>query len=119
MSERATVEILTFAGCPNADAARQLVARVVADECPRADVVFVDVQDAEAAVRFRLLGSPTIRVHSVEIEPGAAERTNYVYACRIYRTASGASGIPDERWLRDALRVDSESLTSVARSKTR
>ena len=32
MSERVTVEILTFAGCPNAHAARELVERFVADE---------------------------------------------------------------------------------------
>jgi hypothetical protein len=36
-------------------------------------------------------------------EPGAEQRTDYLYGCRIYWTESGASGQPDERWLRDAI----------------
>ena len=38
-----------------------------------------------------------------DIEPGADERTEYVLACRIYRTDEGIAGVPDDRWLRDAL----------------
>jgi hypothetical protein len=100
------VEILTFEGCPNAEAARELAQRIVAELRPDAAVEHVDVADPAAAERLRFLGSPTIRVNGVDIEPGAGERTEYVYACRIYRTERGAEGIPDERWLRDALRRD-------------
>jgi len=103
MSDPMTVEILTFAGCPNAHAARELVERVVADERPDASIASVTVWDAAGAERLRFLGSPTIRVDGHDIEPGADERTEYVLACRIYRTPSGMTGIPDERWLRDAL----------------
>jgi hypothetical protein len=97
------IEVLTFEGCPNAQAARELVARVVADSGVEAEVEYVDVPDPEAAERLRFLGSPTIRVDGRDIEPGAEQRNEYVLACRIYRTEHGAAGTPDDRWLRDAL----------------
>jgi len=102
--ERAVkIEVLTFKGCPNAQAARELVARVVADSRVDAEVEYVDVPDPEVAERLHFLGSPTIRVDGHDIEPGADERAEYVLACRIYRTERGTAGSPDERWLRDAL----------------
>ena len=97
------VEVLTFEGCPNALSARELVERVLAESRIPVDVAYVNVPDPEAAERLRFLGSPTIRVKGSDIEPGADQRTEYVLACRIYRTERGATGVPDARWLRDAL----------------
>lgn len=97
------IEVLTFEGCPNAAAARELVERVAADSPVDAEIAYVDVPDPEAAERLRFMGSPTIRVDGRDIEPGADERNEYVLACRIYRTEHGTVGTPDERWLRVAL----------------
>lgn len=97
------VEVLTFAGCPHAEPALELVARVLADTGIAATVRRVDVSNADAAVAERFLGSPTIRVNGRDIEPGADMRDQYVLSCRIYRTAHGVQGAPDERWLRAAL----------------
>jgi hypothetical protein len=66
-------------------------------------IAHVNVPDPEAAERLRFLGSPTIRVDGRDIEPGADRRTEYVLACRIYRTEERIAGVPDDRWLRDAL----------------
>ncbi len=112
MSERTAVEILTFAACPNAAAARDLVTRVLSATQLDAEVREVEVEDADDALRLRFLGSPTIRADGNDIEPGAGERTQYVYACRVYRTASGTTGVPDEAWLRDALASATDSPTS-------
>ncbi len=97
------IELLTFEGCPNAQSARSLVERVVAESHVDAEIAYVNVPDADAAERLRFLGSPTIRVDGRDIEPGADERTEYVLACRIYRTEQGTVGVPDDRWLREAL----------------
>jgi hypothetical protein len=96
------VEVLTFEGCPHAEPALELVRRVVAESGGGVTVRRVDVRDAEAAAQ-RFLGSPTIRVNGRDIEPGVAERDQYVLSCRIYRTDSGVTGEPDEQWLREAL----------------
>ena len=100
------VEVLTFEGCPHAEPALELVKRVLADSGVGATVRRVDVPDADAAAAQRFLGSPTIRVNGRDIEPGVAEREQYVLSCRIYRTDSGVRGEPDEQWLREALSAD-------------
>ena len=97
------VEVLTFEGCPHAEPALELVKRVLADSGVGATVRRVDVPDADAAAAQRFLGSPTIRVNGRDIEPGVAERDQYVLSCRIYRPDSGITGAPDEQWLREAL----------------
>jgi hypothetical protein len=97
------VEVLSFEGCPHAEPALELISRVLAESGVAATVRRVDVPDAKAAAGLSFLGSPTIRVNGRDIEPGVAERETYVLSCRIYRTDSGVTGEPDERWLRDAL----------------
>ena len=98
------VEVLYFDGCPNHAPAQALVERVSAEVGLSVELKLVDVADPDTAVRERFLGSPSIRVDGRDIEPGADARSEYVLACRVYRTETGTSGQPDERWLRDALR---------------
>jgi hypothetical protein len=100
---RRRIEVLTFDGCPNAQSAHALVDRIVADLGVEAEVASVRVPDPAAAERLRFLGSPTIRVDGFDVEPGAAERTGYALACRVYATAAGPSNLPDEGWLRASL----------------
>lgn len=97
------VEVLTFAGCPHAGPALALAKRIVAESGRRAKVHCVDIPNADAAAAHRFLGSPTIRVNGRDIEPGVQERTEYVLACRTYRTDAGLTGEPDAGWLREAL----------------
>lgn len=97
------VEVLGFDGCPNFGPVIALVERLLAESAVDAEVRRVEVVDADAAARLRFLGSPSVRVDGRDIEPGADDRAEYVFACRVYRTDAGMSGQPDERWLRDVL----------------
>jgi hypothetical protein len=97
------VEILYFEGCPNHEAVRALVERVAAELRVEPAINVVEVPDAEAAVRHRFLGSPTVRVEGRDIEPGAEERGDFGFSCRVYRTGRGVFGQPDTRWIREAL----------------
>jgi len=103
MKETMRVEILTFEGCPNARSATELVERIVGELRRDAVIERIDVPGPRDAERLRFLGSPTIRIDGRDVEPGADERTDYVLACRVYRTSDGFSGLPDERWLRDTI----------------
>lgn len=97
------VEILVFDGCPNAEPTRELVEGVARELGLLVDVETVLVPNASAAERYRFLGSPTVRVDDRDIEPGAETRSDYTFSCRVYRTPTGASGQPEEAWVRDAL----------------
>jgi hypothetical protein len=97
------VELLYFSGCANYVAARKTVETVAAELGVSPDLRLVEVETPEAAEGLRFLGSPTIRVDGKDVEPGADERTEFQYACRLYRTTSGFRGIPDPEWVRQAL----------------
>jgi hypothetical protein len=96
------VELLYFEGCPNVEAVRALVQSVGADAgvTPDLRLVAVTPQDVE---RVRFLGSPSVRVNGHDVEPGADERTTFMFACRVYETPSGLSGQPAREWVRAAL----------------
>jgi Thioredoxin domain len=93
------VEVLTFEGCPNGPAATSLVRELAAELGVEVDLRETRVESPEEAARRRFLGSPTIRVDGRDVEPGADERTDYAFACRVYPSG----GIPERDWIRDAL----------------
>ena len=97
------VEILYFQGCPNHEGARVLVEEVGAELGIDATVRLIEVPDAAAAERERFLGSPTIRVSGRDIEPGAEQRTDYGFTCRVFRTDAGLGPTPDRAWIASAL----------------
>ena len=97
------VEILYFHGCPNHHPAIVLVERVSRELGLQPELQLVNVPDQPAAQRLRFLGSPTIRVGGVDVDPHTEERNDYALACRIFSTDAGIAGQPDERWVREAL----------------
>ena len=100
---RPRVEILYFEGCPNHEPARALVERLARELDVEPEIDLVEVTDPGAAVALRFLGSPTVRVDGLDVEPGAEERRDFAFSCRIYRSAAGAFEQPEESWVRDAL----------------
>lgn len=97
------VEVLAFEGCPNREPAVELVERVVSELGLDAAVDVVDVTTHEEATSRRFLGSPTVQVDGVDVAPEAGREGEFALSCRVYRTAAGVSGIPEESWIRDAL----------------
>jgi hypothetical protein len=93
------VELLYFEGCPNHERLLPRLNELVAG----AGVELRRVESIEAAERERFLGSPTVRIDGVDVDPGAADRTDFGLKCRLYRSDEGTSGLPPERWIRDAL----------------
>lgn len=98
------IELLYFDGCPNHEALLPRLREIVADSGISAEVELRRVSDDAVARRERFLGSPTVRVDGHDVEPGAELRTDYGMKCRLYRTAAGLTGQPDEDSLRAALR---------------
>lgn len=97
------VEILYFDGCPNHHPAVALVERVSREFGIEPELRLVNVPDQEAAERARFLGSPTIRVGGIDVDPHTEERSDYALSCRVFQTEAGIVGQPDEQWVREAL----------------
>jgi len=96
-----TLEVLYFDGCPSHE--RLLpVLRDLAGEHGLA-VSQRRIDSAADAEHARFLGSPSVRVNGVDVEPGAHQRTDFGLKCRLYRSPAGQSGLPPQRWIADAL----------------
>ena len=97
------VELLYFDGCPSYEHLLPRLSALVAAADPDAELGLRQVESIEAAERERFLGSPTVRVDGLDVDPGAAGREDFGLKCRLYRSEEGTSGLPPERWIRDAL----------------
>jgi hypothetical protein len=99
-----TIELLYFDGCPSHEAflprLHELLARAGVDSC----VQQRRVQSVEDAQRERFLGSPTLRVDGVDVDPGAGRQTGFGLRCRLYPTAEGLQSTPPDEWVLAALR---------------
>jgi hypothetical protein len=103
MTKRPRVEILHVGGCPHHEPARARVERLARELRIEPEIRLIEVVDPQAAVALRFLGSPTVRIEGVDVEPGAEARRDFALACRVYRSETGVAGQPDESWLREAL----------------
>ncbi|MCL4743719.1 MAG: cation transporter [Phycisphaerales bacterium] len=93
------IRILYFAGCPNHPPVVAMAQRLVAEHRLSAQVEEVEVGPDEVE-EYRFLGSPTVQVDGVDIEPAARDRIDFAMSCRVYDTPDGC---PSESMLRAAL----------------
>lgn len=96
-------ELLYFDGCPNVVPARELVESVLAANNVEADIRLIEITTATAAEEQKFLGSPTIRIDGVDVDPSAHGLKNYGMICRVYRQGSVASGVPPRHMIEDAI----------------
>jgi hypothetical protein len=94
------IELLYVRDCPNHRPALEMARQVINDLGLATEVEQIEVLDQPQAERLRFLGSPTLLVDGVDIDPDAASRTDYGLSCRIY----GASGVPPRGLIASALR---------------
>jgi hypothetical protein len=98
------IELLYFDGCPNSRRLLDRVRELLAERRLPVVVEPVRVDSDEEAKAKRFLGSPTLRIDGVDVDPDAGERTDYGLRCRLYRDETGLAGAPDDACIRGALR---------------
>lgn len=95
------VQLLSFPGCPNVDAAREMLRSAMASAGIRAPIEEVDTTSPDTPAPLRGWGSPTILIDGRDV--GGAEAPTG-RSCRIYRDEEGRlRGTPREVLLRSAL----------------
>jgi copper chaperone CopZ len=98
------IEVLYFSGCPNHAPAVERVRAALCEEGLSGEIAEIEVPDTETAQRLRFLGSPSIRVNGLDIEPEARSRAAFGMMCRRYTDPRGTSGLPSRELIRSALR---------------
>jgi len=97
------IEILYFEDCPNYELADTRVREVLNELGVQAEVVLVNVKDAESAEAVRFPGSPTVRVNGEDVVP-SPDGEQYSMRCRVYPTTSGFDGAPDKASILSAIK---------------
>jgi len=102
------IEVLYFSGCPNHAPAVERVKEALRSEGLSGEIVEIEVPDTETALRLKFLGSPSIRVNGLDVEPEARSRGEFGMMCRTYADGCCQSGLPSHELIRSALREAGE-----------
>ena len=99
------VEVLYFKGCPNHEPAVEQVRKALQSENVPIVVNEVEITDPDMAQEFGFLGSPSIRIDGIDVEPGAREMKTFGFGCRTYSDDEGRrSGLPPVGLIQQAAR---------------
>ena len=93
------IEVFYFDGCPHVRATVERLNRVLEESGLNCPITQTRVGDHEAAQSVGFLGSPTVRINDVDIDPSARSRTEFGIMCRTY----DGSGVPPEAMFRSAI----------------
>ncbi len=98
------IELLAWSGCQSHPVAERQLRGILAElGLTDVQVTYTWIEDDEAAVRRRFVGSPTFRVDDEDLIPAGAD-DDYGLTCRLYRLADGRySPTPDLGELRRAV----------------
>ena len=97
------VEVLYIADCPNHKPAVERVRDALRDACMPEMVQEVEVSSQADAEAMRFLGSPTVQVNGLDVEPEARAVQHFGLGCRSYAEDGHRSGLPSKDLIRRAL----------------
>lgn len=98
------VDFYWFAGCPSHDIALERLRKVFSEEGIELDLTITEVKTEEQAQRHRFIGSPTIRIEGVDINPPPKDMPHRL-TCRTYVNEEGRiSPLPSEELIRKGVR---------------
>ncbi|MBI4465431.1 MAG: cation transporter [Acidobacteria bacterium] len=99
------IEVLYFEGCPNHRPAVKRVKELLKEMGLKAEVIEVNVPNEATARRVGFLGSPTIRINGLDVEPPARSSTQFGMMCRTYSEGGRREGMPSRELIRQALKI--------------
>lgn len=98
------VEVLYFDGCPNHKPTLGRVLEALNEEGISAEVSEVKIPDDTVARAAGFLGSPSIRINGLDVEPAARSLKDFGMMCRTYVDGGKRVGLPPRELIRSGLR---------------
>jgi hypothetical protein len=83
------VEIFYIEGCPNFQPTVRVVEEALNQRGLSVPVVMTRVGDGDEAARIGFLGSPSVRINGLDIDPSARNSTRFGLTCRRYEDGGG------------------------------
>lgn len=97
------VEVLYIADCPNHKPTVERVRDALRDAGMREMVQEEEVRTQADAEAMRFLGSPTVQINGLDVEPEARAVQHFGLGCRSYAEDGRRSGLPSSDLIRRAL----------------
>lgn len=98
------IEILYFDGCPNHGQIVERVKEALRQESLTADIMEINVGDDAMAQAVGFLGSPSVRIDGLDVEPSARRSKAFGMMCRTYIEDGKRVGLPSPELIRAAIR---------------
>jgi len=83
------VQVLYFEGCPHQEGTLEVVRATARELGTAIELEPVRVHAGSDLAGLRFLGSPTVLVDGVDVEPSAHARTDFAFGCRVYGSGGG------------------------------
>lgn len=100
------IEFLYWEECPSHEEALARLREVLASEGVEAEIEIRRIETEEQAQAERFIGSPTIRINGIDIDPTAERQTFYSLTCRAYTREDGRiSPLPPVEMIRRAVQA--------------
>ena len=93
-----------FEGCPHHQPLLSRLRQLLKTSNIDVELIELEVITDEVAVEERFLGSPTVRINGIDVDPNVLDRDEYGLICRLYQTPDGLVGAPPDEWIVSALR---------------
>ncbi len=97
------IEVFYIEGCPNHAPTVERVKAMLKDLGVAEEVVESAVNDPATASALRFLGSPTVHINGVDVEPSARTSNQFGFMCRTYLNGLRQEDIPSRALIREAL----------------
>ena len=94
------IELLYFEGCPNHEIALSNLKESLDDTDIKAEIIIIDVESPEDAIKYRFLGSPSIRINNKDLEVIEDGSTEYSMRCRRYKNGDTMEGFPSKELIK-------------------
>ncbi|MEN3000499.1 MAG: hypothetical protein ABDI19_01500 [Armatimonadota bacterium] len=101
------VELLYYPECPSHERALELLQEALCAEGVKASIKIIRIETPEQAEAYRFIGSPTIRIEGIEVDPHP--ELPYRLTCRTFVHEDGRlSPLPSLTMLRQVIRQAKE-----------
>jgi len=107
------VEVVYFEGCPNHVPTIEALREALRFEGLPDEIRETEIRTQGEAEALAFLGSPTVRINGMDIEPSARSATGFGLGCRTYLEGTVRSGQPSLELMRTALREATDGQPSA------
>ena len=97
------IEVFYIDGCPNHEPTVERIKATLKDLGVAGELVELAVNDPATASALRFLGSPTVKINGIDVEPSARRSNQFGLMCRTYLDGQRREGIPSRELIREAL----------------